>query len=60
MKPARYDGGPVSACKGKTAYPSFSAAETVIRRKLKRRSRHSEPLMPYRCRHCQFWHLGGR
>lgn len=53
MKSARVE-HPSAQCDGKAAYPSFGAAERLLKRHAHRR----KPVHPYRCPHCRLWHLG--
>lgn len=55
-----------SDCTGKTTYMSKGAAIDCIKRRMKRRKgdhkngwRGKMILAPYKCPHCQHWHVGG-
>lgn len=43
------------SCTGKRAYRDFLTARRMARRTNDDRDAH---VQPYRCRHCQSWHLG--
>jgi hypothetical protein len=47
------------ACMRKKAYASEQAAQSVIF-KMRARQQDTERLTPYRCDHCERWHLGRR
>lgn len=53
----------VSACHGKHAFPSWSAAAKAVKRKATRQRASGEDIAPlgvYRCPHCQRFHIGGQ
>ncbi len=45
------------ACSGKRQYPGFKDAQRVAEKV--RQNKDGERMAPYRCRHCQSWHIGG-
>lgn len=47
----------VIGCSGKRQYDKFADAERVSL--LIRRNKDGERVQPYRCRHCQRFHVGG-
>lgn len=43
-----------SSCKGKQRYSELSAMRAATKMAQKKR----EPFEHYKCRHCEFWHIG--
>lgn len=48
-----------SQCAGKKGFDSFSKAKECIRRQGRTVRNGSGYMQPYRCPHCNMWHLGG-
>ena len=54
------DGPSDRRCAGQVRYLSWSDTEKAMRhiKRFKPRDNHKGRVKPYRCRHCQGWHLG--
>lgn len=47
-----------ASCQGKEAFSSPSLAEKVARR-MNKKGKGEAPMTPYRCPHCNHWHISG-
>ena len=48
-----------AGCRGKKQFLSWERANKAAGRSRRSRMHDGDILRPYRCRFCQFWHVGG-
>lgn len=46
---------PSASCEGKIQFADRVIAERASKRS---RAKHQQPIAPYKCQHCGYWHLG--